>query len=59
MFLIEFENVRVHKEILALWHHEIVERIIQERLAPVVRRQNITKFTTHKINYACQLSFLL
>ena len=38
MFLIEFENLRVHKEILALWHAEIIEKIIRERLTPLVSR---------------------
>ena len=36
MFLIEFDNIRVHKEILALWHDKIIERTIRERLTPVV-----------------------
>ena len=59
MFLIEFENLRVHKEILALWHREIVERIIRERLTPLVRIQNIIKSTIHVNNLHVYYFFYL
>jgi hypothetical protein len=53
MFLIEFENVHVHKEILVLWHREIIERIIRERLTPVVRN----KYNFHNTS-TCQFIYI-
>ena len=51
MFLIEFDNLRVHKEILALWHDKIIERIIRERLTPVVSIEHNKIHDIKFVNY--------
>ena len=35
--LVKFDNVEVHKDVLARWHGDVIQKIIKERLSRVVR----------------------
>ena len=48
--LIEFDQFEVHKEVIARWHKDVIEKTLRERLSEVVRAYLILNVLQTNIN---------